>query len=63
MDDLRGHEIEHAKASSPEERAIQALEAMKLGLRLKRMNLRRQFPDATEDQIERHFRAWLANDA
>jgi hypothetical protein len=60
MDPLRRDDIERARATPPEERAKQALEAMRTGIRLKRAALRARHPQAPAEQIEELLRAWLA---
>ncbi|MFS8068355.1 MAG: hypothetical protein ACMG6S_18515 [Byssovorax sp.] len=63
MDRLRQDDLERARRTPVEERARQTLELMSTGIRLQRVALRRRFPEATEDEIERRLRAWLARDA
>jgi Rv0078B-related antitoxin len=62
MDPLRKDDLDRARRTPIEERARQTLEMMAMGIRLQRMALRRRFPEATEDEIERRMRAWLARD-
>jgi hypothetical protein len=59
MDALRRHDIELARATPPEERARQALEAMRTGIRLKRAGLRARLPNAMDEEIEAELRRWL----
>jgi len=59
MDPLRRDDIERARATSPEEKARQTLEAMRTGFRLKRAALQTRFPAATPEEIERLFQRWL----
>jgi hypothetical protein len=59
MDALRRDDLERAKATSPAERARQALEAMRTGIRLKRAGLRARFPDASSEEIEERLQRWL----
>ena len=60
MDRLRQDDLDRARRTPIEERARQTLEMMATGIRLQRITLRRRFPGATDDQIERRMRAWLA---
>ena len=63
MDRLRQDDLDRARRTPVEERARQTLEMMATGIRLQRVALRHRFPEATEDEIERRLRAWLARDA
>lgn len=62
MDRLRQDDLERARRTPVEERARQTLEMMATGIQLQRIALRRRFPEATEDEIERRLRAWLARE-
>ena len=62
MDSLRRDDIERAQATSPEERARQALEAMRTGLRLKRAALIARFPGAAGEEIDGLMQRWLERD-
>ncbi len=62
MDALEANDRELARRLSPGEKLAQALEMMSTGIRLKRGNLRRQFPDASESVIDRLLMAWLTHD-
>ena len=62
MDPLRRDDIERARRATPAERAKQALELMRTGIRLRRAALRARFPDESEAQIEARLRRWLARD-
>jgi hypothetical protein len=59
MDRLRRDDIERARATPPEERARQALEAMGTGIRFKRAALRARNVGATDEEIERLLERWL----
>ena len=59
MDALRRDDIERARATPPEEKARQALEAMRTGIRLKRAALRARDPEASSEEIERRLQLWL----
>ena len=59
---LRAEEVERYKAQSPGERAREALQVMRDGFALKRGNLRRQHPQASEDEIDSMLLAWMASD-
>lgn len=39
-----------------------AVEVMRAGIRLKRSNLRRQFPHADEAEVDRRLAEWLRGD-
>ena len=60
MDRLRQDDLDRARRTPIEERARQTLEMMATGIRLQRITLRRRFPEASDDEIERRLRAWLA---
>jgi len=62
MDRLRQDDLDRARRTPVEERARQTLEMMATGIRLQRIALRRRFPEASDDEIERRLRAWLARD-
>lgn len=62
VDPLRAHDLEVARTTPPAEKAAQALEAMRLGIELKRASLRARFPAESEEQIDERLRAWLARD-
>lgn len=60
MNILRTDDIERARKTAPEVKAVQALECMSLGIRLKRDALKRRYPDEDDEAIEVHLRQWLA---
>lgn len=62
MDRLRQDDLDRARRTPIEERARQTLEMMAAGIRLQRIALRRRFPEASDDEIERRLRAWLARE-
>jgi hypothetical protein len=62
MDRLRRDDIERARATPPEERARQALEAMRTGIRLKRAALIARYPDALAEEIDARLQRWLERD-
>ena len=62
MDPLRQDDLDRARRTPIEERARQTLEAMATGIRLQRITLRRRFPEASDEEIERRMRAWLARE-
>lgn len=59
MDPLRRDDLERARQTPAGVRAGQALEAMRLGFKLRRMTLRTQNPSASEEEIDQLFREWL----
>ena len=62
MDALARSDLDLERALTPAQKLAQALEMMELGLRLKRQALRRDNPQATEQEIERLYLAWLLAD-
>ncbi|MBC8071315.1 MAG: hypothetical protein IAG13_23520 [Deltaproteobacteria bacterium] len=62
MDPLRADDIARARAASPAQKLMQALEMMGTGFELKRASLRTRFPLATEEEIADMFSKWLAYD-
>jgi hypothetical protein len=62
VDALAASDLEIARAMPPGEKLVQALELMETGLRLKRANLRRAMPEATEAEIDAAFERWLFAD-
>ena len=62
MDRLRRDDIERARRASPAEKARQALEMMRAGIRLKRAGLRARHPDESDEQIEERVSQWLLSD-
>jgi hypothetical protein len=62
MDALRRDDVERARATSPEEKARQAFDAMRTGIRLKRAALRERDPAASPEEIEQRLQRWLERD-
>ena len=62
MDPLRRHDLEVARATSPEDKAVQALEAMQLGIDLKRASLRARHLELSDEAIDELLFDWLAGD-
>ena len=62
MDALLAHDCEHARQLDPAEKLQQALDVMRAGIRLKRSSLRRQFPEATETEVDHRLAEWLRGD-
>lgn len=62
MDPLERDDIERSRATSPAVKLRQALELMDAGMRMQRAKLRREHPDASNEELERMFRAWLQRD-
>lgn len=62
MDALRADDLARARATSASERARQALEAMRTGIRLKRAGFRARYPDASPEEIDRLLLRWLQRD-
>jgi hypothetical protein len=61
MDSLKADSVREHHEGSAHDRLLQALEVMRDGFLLKRANLRRQYPDETEDQIDARLTAWMAD--
>jgi hypothetical protein len=61
MDELLAHDREDARQLTPAEKLRQALEVMRTGIRLKRLTLGRQYPNADEAEIDRRLAEWLAD--
>ena len=59
MDPLRADDISNAQTATPEEKARQAFDMMRTGLRLKRTALRLRHPGATDEEIDALMDAWL----
>jgi hypothetical protein len=62
VDALEVNDQELAQKLTAAEKLLQALEAMRTGIRLKRSTLRRQFPNADETEIDRQLAEWLTQD-
>ena len=59
MDPLERDDVEVMRATPPEEKARQAFDLMRAGIRLKRSALRARHPDASDEQIEALLQGWL----
>jgi hypothetical protein len=62
VDPLREHDVELARAASAEEKAEQALEAMRFGIQLKWTALRTRYPNLTDADIDKQLLAWLGGE-
>jgi hypothetical protein len=62
LDPLRQDDLERARRTPAEERARQAIDLANFGIRQQRAAIRVRFHGATEDEIDRRFRLWLARD-
>lgn len=62
LDPLRQDDIERARRTPLDERARQVLDLVDFGIRMQNAAIRARFPDATEDEVERRLRLWLARD-
>ncbi len=62
MDPLRADDLARARATSPGEKLVQALDMMRAGFALKRAALRVRFPSARQEEIDARFRRWLEAD-
>lgn len=59
MDPLRAEEIERYRRQPPAERLLETLQVMADGIALKRGNLRRQFPELSEAEVDAKLDTWL----
>jgi hypothetical protein len=59
MDILRRDDLERARRATPEEKLIQAVELMSVGIALRRAGLRARRPGASEAEIDEELRRWL----
>jgi len=62
VDTLEADDQRRARQTPPGVKLREACELMALGLRMMRRNLRRRHPDASSEEIERLYRAWLLSD-
>jgi hypothetical protein len=62
MDLLRRDDIERARRTPPAEKALQAIEFMRVGIELRRAGIRARRPEATEAEVEQELRRWLLRD-
>jgi hypothetical protein len=62
MDPLERDDIERARRTPPGERALQTIDLMRTGFRLKRTALRVRYHAKSEEEIEARFRRWLEGD-
>ena len=62
VDALEANDRDLARRTAPAQKLAEALDVMRAGIRLKRANIRRQFPDADETKIDRLLTEWLAQD-
>ena len=59
VDALRHDDLRAAREIVPAEKLRQAIDVMQAGLKVQREKLRRQLPNATSEELERAFEAWL----
>jgi hypothetical protein len=62
LDPLRQDDLQRARRAPAEERARQAIDLANFGIQQQHAAIRTRFPSATEDEIDRRFRLWLARD-
>ncbi len=62
MDPFLAQDIEASRTTPPGEKLVQALNLMRLGIELKREQLRRNEPELTEPELETKLKHWLARD-
>lgn len=61
MDPLRRDDIAEMRGTPPEEKAAQALDAMRTGIDLKLAALRARHPSASEAELDAMLDAWLSD--
>lgn len=59
MDPIDSDDLAAMRNTPPAQKAKQALEAMRLGIRLKRASLKVRYRAATDVEIEAMLQAWL----
>jgi hypothetical protein len=59
VDALRRDDIDSAQELSPKDKLSHALELMAYGLAAKRQNLQRRNLDASANEVDKDFDAWL----
>lgn len=62
MDALERDRIKRARETPPAEKLRQAVECADAGLRLQRAKLRAAHPEASDEELERRFFAWLCRE-
>jgi hypothetical protein len=62
MDSLRLDDIRRARTTPPSVKLREALEAMELGIGIKRASLRRRDPNASEAELAERLSAWLSSE-
>lgn len=62
VDPLEADDIKRSRETPPAEKLRQALELMDAGFRLQRAKLRARYPNASEDELEARFFAWLCRE-
>jgi hypothetical protein len=62
VDPLERDDIERARRTLPGERAVQTIDLMRIGFRLRRAALRIRYPADSDEEIEARFRRWLEGD-
>lgn len=59
MDRLERDDLERARRTSPEERAVQLIQVIRAGFALKRSALRARLPGASQEELDQRFARWL----
>ena len=59
-DPIEQDDVERARRTTLEERVQQMIDTVNFGFRLQAAAIRARFPGATEDEVERRLRMWLA---
>jgi hypothetical protein len=62
VDAFERSDLDLERELTPAQKLAQALDLMATGLRLKRQALRRTHPDASDEELERLYLAWLFAD-
>jgi hypothetical protein len=59
VDALNRSDLELDAKTTQGQKLVEALELMSVGMRLERQRLRQKHPEATDQQLEELFLAWL----
>jgi hypothetical protein len=62
LDPLQQDDIDRARRTPMDERVRQMIETVNFGFRMQEAAIRARFPGATEAEIDRRMRLWLAYD-
>lgn len=62
MDPFLAQDIEASRKTPPAEKLVEALNLMRVGIELKREQLRRRSPELEEGELEKKLTHWLVRD-